>query len=219
VARKFFENNAPLDRFLTQLVYQLQKAGAEVIDPADLPSHGKIGEPENEVLMYELKADMKAYLAGLPDGPRSLADLIAFNEKNREREMPYFEQELFIQAEAKGPLTDKKYLKARADCLRLSRDEGIDEVIRKHKLDAIVSLTNGPAWLIDFVNGDYDTGGCSTPAAVAGYPHITVPAGLFRGLPIGLSFFAGAHQDGPLLKLAYGWEQFAKARRKPTAIG
>jgi amidase len=121
IARKFFESNAPLDKFLSQCVDQLKKAGAEIIDPADLPSHGKIGEPENEVLMYELKAGMNAYLAALPPGPgpRTLADLIAFNEKNRDREMPYFEQELFIQAEAKGPLTDKKYLKARADCLLL----------------------------------------------------------------------------------------------------
>jgi amidase len=223
VARKFFENNAPLDKLLSSLVEQLKKAGAEIIDPADLPSHGKFGEAENEVLMYELKADMAAYLATLPTGgPRTLADLIAFNEKNRDREMPYFEQELFLQAEAKGPLTEPKYLKARADCLRLSRTEGIDAVLQKHKLDAIVCLTNGPAWLTDFVNGDYDTGGCSSPAAVAGYPHVTVPAGLFRGLPVGLSFFGAAHQEGPLLKLAYSWEQLTKARQKPgykAAIG
>jgi amidase len=216
IARKFFENNAPLDKFLSNCVDQLKKAGAEIVGPADLPSHGKIGEPENEVLMYELKADMAAYLATLPTGPRTLADLIAFNEKNPDREMPYFDQELFIQAEAKGPLTDKKYLQARADCLRLSRAEGIDAVLQQHKLDAIVSLTNGPAWIVDFVNGDYDTGGCSTPAAVAGYPHITVPAGLFRGLPIGLSFFSTANEEGKLIKLAYAWEQFTKARRKPT---
>jgi amidase len=218
IARKFFANNAPLDRLLSQCVEQLKKAGAEIIDPADLPSHGKIGEPENEVLMYELKADMNAYLAALPagPGPRTLADLIAFNEKHRDREMPYFDQELFIQAEAKGPLSEPKYLKARADCLLLSRDQGIDAVLQKHKLDAIVSLTNGPGWLIDFVNGDYDTGGCSTPAAVAGYPHITVPAGDFRGMPIGLSFFSTAHREGPLLKLAYAWEQLTKARKKPA---
>jgi amidase len=217
IARKFFENNAPMDKFLSRCVDELKKGGAEVIDPADMPSHGKIGEPENEVLMYELKADMNAYLAGLPagPGPRTLADLIAFNEKNRDREMPYFEQELFIQAEAKGPLTEPKYLKARANCLLLSRDQGIDAVLQKHKLDAIVSLTNGPAWLIDFVNGDYDTGGCSTPAAVAGYPHVTVPAGLFRGVPVGLSFFGTAHQEGPLLKLAYAYEQLTVARKKP----
>jgi amidase len=220
IARKFFENNAPLDKFLNQCIDQLKKAGAEIIDPADMPSHGKIGEPENEVLMYELKAGMNAYLAALPagPGPRTLADLIAFNEKNRAKEMPYFEQELFIQAEAKGPLTDARYTKARQDCLRLSRDEGIDAVLNRHKLDAIVTLTNGPAWLIDFVNGDYDTGGCSTPAAVAGYPHITVPAGLFRGLPVGLSFFGAANQEGLLLKLAFGYEQLMKARRKPQFL-
>jgi amidase len=218
IARKFFENNAPMDKFLSQCVEILKSAGAEIVDPADLPSHGKIGEPENEVLLYELKADMNLYLASLPPGPgpRTLADLIAFNEKNRAKEMPYFDQELFIQAEAKGPLTDAKYLKARADCLRLSREEGIDAVIKKHKLDAIVSITNGPAWLIDLANGDYDTGGCSTPAAVAGYPHITVPAGLFRGLPVGLSFFGTANQEGPLIKLAYDFERVAKARKKPT---
>jgi amidase len=217
IARKFFENNAPMDKFLSRCVDELKKGGAEIIDPADMPSHGKIGEPENELLMYELKADMNAYLAGLPagPGPRTLADLIAFNEMNRAREMPYFEQELFIQAEAKGPLTEPKYLKARADCLLLSRDQGIDAVLQKHKLDAIVSLTNGPAWLIDLVNGDYDTGGCSTPAAVAGYPHVTVPAGLFRGVPVGLSFFGTAHQEGPLLKLAYSYEQLTLARKKP----
>jgi amidase len=220
VARKFFENNAPLNKFLTNCVEQLVEAGAEIVDPADLPSHGKLGEPENTVLMYELKADMNAYLAGLPagPGPRTLADLIDFNEKNRSREMPLFDQELFIQAQSKGPLTDDEYLQARADCLRLSRDEGIDAVISRHAVDAIVCLTNGPGWLIDDVNGDYDTGGCSTPAAVAGYPHITVPAGLFRGLPVGLSFFGGANQEGMLFRLAYGWEQTAKARRKPAYL-
>jgi amidase len=218
IARKFFEGNAPMDRFLTACVEQLKKAGAEIVDPADLPSHGKIGDPENEVLLYELKADMNAYLASLPagPGPRTLAELIAFNEKNREREMPYFEQELFIQAEAKGPLSEAKYRKARAECLVLSREQGIDAALKKHKLDAIVSLTNGPAWLTDFANGDCDTGGCSTPAAVAGYPHVTVPAGLFRGLPVGLSFFGAANREGPLLKFAYAYEQLTKARKKPT---
>jgi amidase len=217
VARKFFERNAPMDRFLSQCVEALRKGGAEVVDPADLPSHGKIDGPEIEVLLYELKADLNACLGNLPPGVgvRTLADVIAFNEKNRDREMPYFDQELFIQAEAKGPLTDAKYLQARADCLRLSRAEGIDAVLAQHKLDAIVSLTSGPAWLIDFVNGDYDTGGCSTPAAVAGYPHVTVPAGLFRGLPVGLSFFSTANREGPLLRLAYGWEQMTKARKRP----
>ncbi|HYM09812.1 MAG TPA: amidase family protein, partial [Bryobacterales bacterium] len=212
--------NAALDRFLSGAADVLKKCGAEVIDPADLPSHGKWGDAEMEVLLYEFKTDLNQYLARLPsDRPaRSLADLIGFNEKNRAREMPWFEQEIFVQAEAKGPLTEKKYLGARQACLRLARQEGIDAVLQKHKLDAIVSLTSGPAWLIDWVNGDSDTGGCSTPPAVAGYPHITVPAGLFRGLPVGLSFFGAAWSEPVLFRLAYAFEQETKARRKPRFL-
>ena len=130
--------------------------------------------------------------------------------------MPFFEQELLIQSEAKGSLTDIKYVKAREDCVRLSRKEGIDAVLANYKLDAMVTLTSGPAWLIDTINGDHDTGGCTTPAAVAGYPHITVPAGFYRGLPMGLSFFGPAWSEAVLLKLAYAWEQTTKARRKPA---
>jgi amidase len=220
IARKFFDKNAPMDRFLSHCVDDLKRAGAEIVDPADLPSHGKWGDPENEVLLYEFKADLNAYLARLaPDRPaRTLKDLIAFNERNRDREMPYFDQELFIQSEAKGPLTEANYLKARADSVRLARGEGIDALMEKYKLQAIVALTNGPAWIIDLVNGDYDTGGCSTPAAVAGYPHVTVPAGLFRGLPIGLSFFGSAWGEPTLVKLAYAYEQATKARPRPRFL-
>jgi amidase len=220
VARKFFDQNAPLDRFLSNCVDALKQAGAVIVDPAELPSHGKWGEPEGEVLRYEFKAGINAYLAKISaDVPaRTLADLIAFNEKNRDREMPCFEQELFIESQARGPLTDAKYLKARQDSIRLARAEGIDAVIAKYKLDAIVSITNGPACLIDWVNGDYDTGGCSTPAAVAGYPHVTVPAGFFRGLPIGLSFFGPAWSEPKLLRMAYAYEQSTKARRKPEFL-
>jgi amidase len=217
VARKFFENNAPLDRYLSGCVETLKKGGVEVIDPADLPTHGQIDAPENEVLLYEFKDGLNQYLSRLPVGnpARSLKDLIAFNERNRAREMPFFDQELFIQSEARGPLTDAKYLKAREDCERLSRKEGIDAVITQHKLEAIVALTSGPAWYIDTINGDHDTGGCTTPAAVAGYPHITVPAGFYRDLPMGLSFFGSAWSEPTLLKLAYAWEQTTKARRPP----
>jgi amidase len=221
VARKFFEKNAPLNRFLDQCVAALKRLGAEVIDPADMPSHDKWGEPESEVLLYEFKADLNAYLAKLPACVpyRTLKDLIEFNENNRQREMPYFDQELWIQAEAKGPLTEAKYLKARADCLQLSRAEGIDSVLQTHKLDAIVALTGGPAWYTDLVNGDSDTGGCSTPAAVAGYPHVTVPAGLYGGtLPLGLSFFGAAWSEPVLLKLAYSWEQNMKLRTLPRFL-
>ena len=217
VARKFFENNAPLDRFLSTLVDALKKAGAEIIDPADLPTHGQIDAPELEVLLYEFKDGLNQYLARQPQSSpaRSLKDLIAFNERNRVREMPFFEQELLISAEAKGPLTEAKYVEARKQCVRLARTDGIDAVIAQHKLDAIVSLTSGPAWYIDTVNGDHDTGSCTTPAAVAGYPHITVPAGFHRGLPMGLSFFGPAWSEPTLLKLAYSWEKMTNARRKP----
>jgi len=217
IARKFFENNAPLDRFLSQCVETLKKAGAEVIEPADLPAQAQIAAPELEVLLYEFKDGLNRYLTRLPAGSpaRSLKELIDYNRKNGQREMPFFEQELFVQAEAKGPLTESKYVKARADCVRLARKEGIDAVMEKHKLDAIVCLTSGPAWLIDPINGDQDTGGCTTPAAVAGYPHITVPAGFYRGLPIGLSFYGQAWSEGTLIKLAYAWEQATHARRKP----
>jgi amidase len=217
IARKFFESNAPMDAFLNGCVDALKKAGAEVIDPADLATQGQMEGPELEVLLYEFKDGINRYLTRLPSSSpaRTLKDLIAFNEKNRDREMPFFAQELFTQAEAKGPLTDAAYVKARADCVRLSRQDGIDALLAKHKLDAIVTLTSGPAWFTDHINGDRDTGGCTTPAAVAGYPHITVPAGFYSGLPIGLSFFGAAWSEPTLFKLAYAWEQQMNARRKP----
>lgn len=220
IARKFFERNPPMDGFLTQLADVLKQNGAEIIDPADLPFHNKWTEPENDVLQYEFKADLNAYLEKLPPSmpARSLADLIVFNEKNRAREMPYFDQEIFIESQARGPLTDQKYLDARKECLRVTRTEGIDAVMDKYKLDAMVTLTGGPAWLIDWVNGDMDTGSCSSPPAIAGYPHITVPAGFFRDLPMSLSFFGRAWSEPTLLRLAYAFEQATKARRKPQFL-
>jgi len=218
IARKFFESNAPLDAFLSGCIDALKKAGAEVIDPADLATHGQFDAPEQEVMLYEFKDGINRYLSRLPASSpaRTLKDLIAFNEKNRDREMPFFAQELFIQAQAKGPLTEPAYIKVRADCVRLSRQDGIDALLAKHKLDAIVTLTSGPAWFTDHINGDRDTGSCTTPAAVAGYPHITVPAGFYSGLPIGLSFFSTAWSEPTLFKLAFAWEQQMNARRKPT---
>jgi amidase len=218
IARKFFANNAPLDAFLTGCVDTLKKAGAEVIDPADLATFDQISAPEGDVLSYEFKDGINRYLARLPASApaRTLKDLIAFNEKYRDREMPFFAQELFVQSEARGPLTDPAYVKARADCVRLARNQGIDALLAKYKLDAIVSLTAGPACFTDHINGDQDTGGCTSPAAVAGYPHISVPAGFYSGLPIGLSFFGAAWSEPALFKLAYAWEQHTNARRKPT---
>jgi amidase len=220
IARKFFADSAPLNGFLDHCVDLLKAAGATIVDPADLPMHGSTGGPEQEVLLYEFKAGLNAYLRRLPPKfpVRSLAALIRFNEAHKDREMPLFDQELLRQAEAKGPLTDKAYAEARAACLKATRSNGIDAVLAQHKLDAMVSLTSGPAWLIDTVNGDSDTGGCSSPAAIAGYPHITVPAGLFRGLPVGLSFFGAAFSEPTLIRLGAGFEAAAHARVRPRYL-
>jgi amidase len=220
IARRFFADNAPMNRFLDNCVALLVRAGAIIVDPADLPMHGAAAAPEQEVLLYEFKADLNAYLARLPADfkVRSLADLIRFNEQRADREMPLFDQELFRQAEAKGGLQEAAYQDARETCLTATRAGGIDAVLLEHSLDAMVSLTSGPAWQIDAVNGDTDTGGCSTPAAVAGYPHITVPAGLYRGLPIGLSFFGAAFSEGTLLRLASGFEHAAGGRVVPAFL-
>jgi amidase len=198
----------------------LKSAGATIVDPADLPLHGSFGTAEQEVLLYEFKADLNAYLQRLKitQPVRSLDALIRFNEAHRELEMPFFDQELLHQANAKGPLSEPAYQKARATCLTATRAKGIDAVLAKHQLDAMVSLTSGPAWLIDSIDGDADSGGCSSPAAVAGYPHITVPAGLFRGLPIGLSFFAAAFSEPKLIKLASGFEHVTGARTPPRFL-
>jgi amidase len=218
IARKFFADNAPLNRFLDGCVGTLKKAGAIIVDPADLPQHDGLGDAEQTVLLYEFKADLNAYLARLPNHikVRSLDDLIRFNDAEAAREMPIFDQELLRQAQAKGNLDDAIYLKARETCLTATRGGGIDAVLSEHKLDAIVALTSGPAWLIDHINGDSDTGGCSSPAAVAGYPHLTVPAGLYRGVPIGLSFFGTAFSEPVLLRLGSGFEHVANARAIPT---
>lgn len=217
IERKYFGANAAMDRVMEDCLLEMKKQGAVLIDPANLPSHGKYDDDETEVLLYEFKADLNAYLSalGTKSRVRSLADLIAFNQEHRDKEMPFFEQELFEKAQKKGPLTDKAYLDARARCVKLSRAEGIDAVVAEHKVDAIVAPTAVPAPLNDFVLGDANWPGCTTPAAVAGYPHITVPAGFVRGLPVGISFFGPAWSEPVLLKLAYSFEQATKARRPP----
>jgi amidase len=149
---------------------------------------------------------------------RTLADVIAFNDQNATREMPWFGQELFLAAQKKGPLSDQAYLDALAKSKKLARAEGIDAIMASQRLDAIIAPTAGPSWIIDWVNGDHDTGGCTTPAAVAGYPHVTVPAGYVYGLPIGLSFFGTAWSEGKLLRLAFAFEQMSKARVEPQFL-
>jgi amidase len=221
VARKFMGNNSTVDRLIEDAIALMKQQGAEIIDPADLPSSDReMGEAEGIVLSYEFKTDLNAYLAGLGATARvkTLADVIAFNEQNRDREMPWFGQETFLKAQARGPLTDQIYLDALAKSKKLSREQGIDAVVAQHQLDAIIAPTAGPSWLTDWVNGDCDTGGCSTPAAVAGYPHVTVPAGYAHGLPIGLSFFGPAWSEAKLLKLAYAYEQASKLRKEPKLL-
>jgi amidase len=217
MARKFFGFHEKVDALMEDAIRVMKLLGAEIVDPADISTHGKFDDSEYEVLLYEFKADLNAYLAGLgPDAAvRSLKEIIAFNGKHRDREMQYFEQEIFIEAESKGDLTDKAYRKALSKNLRLSRKEGIDSVMDRHRLDALIAPTGGPAWPIDLINGDHFSGGCSTPAAVAGYPHVTVPAGFVFGLPVGISFFGRAYSEPILIRIAYAFEQATKHRRPP----
>jgi amidase len=219
VARKYFGFSDTVDSLMNSLIQQMKSAGAEIVDPADLESHGKFDDTELTVLLYELKTDLNAYLAGRPDAAvRTLADVIAFNEKNKDKEMPYFGQDLFLKAQEKGPLTDKAYVSALETNHKLSRTQGIDGVMDKFHLDALVAPTGAPAWVTDLVDGDHGLGGSSNAAAVAGYPNINVPAGFIFGLPVGISFFGRAWSEPTLLKIAYGFEQMTKARKPPEFL-
>jgi amidase len=217
VARKLFGFHPQVDRLMEDAIGAMKKEGAVVVDPADIPHLRDYDASELEVLLYELKADLNGYLAGRgPAAPvKSLAEVIAFNEANRAREMPYFGQELFLQAQEKGPLTTPAYREALAKNRRLSRTLGLDVVLRQNRLDAIVAPTGGPAWLTDLVNGDHFGGGSSTAPAVAGYPNISVPAGDVFGLPVGISFMGGAWTEPTLLRLAHAFEQATRHRRPP----
>ncbi len=209
------------DRLLTNAIDAMKSAGAVIVDPADIPHLGEYDDTENIVLQYEFKHGINEYLASLgPGAPmKSLKDLITFNEQHASEEMPYFGQEVFIQSQARGPLTDKKYIDALAKNRRLSRTLGIDAVMTQHKLDAIVCPTGNPAWPTDLVNGDHFTGGSSTPGAVAGYPSITVPMGYALGsLPVGLSFIGRAWSEASLIRLAYSFEQATLHRKAPRFL-
>jgi len=220
VARKYFGFSDAVDALMEQSLAVIKQQGATLVDPADIETFGKFDESELLVFMYELKADLNAYLARLgPAAPvRTLQDIIDFNNRNQAKEMPYFGQDLFVKAQAKGPLTDKEYLDALAKNHQLARTEGIDALMDKHRLDAIVAPTGGPAWLTDLVNGDHVAGGSSNAAAVAGYPNINVTAGFLSGLPVGISFFGRAWSEPTLIKLAYSFEQATKARQAPRFL-
>ncbi len=220
VPRKGFGINEAVDKLMNEALDAMKRQGAVIVDPADIDNVEKVGEPEFTVLLYELKADLNAYLAGLgPGAPvHSLKEIIEFNEKNRRTEMPYFGQDTFIKSEAKGDLTSKEYVGAAEKAHRLMRAEGIDAVMDKLKLEALVAPTAGPSFLTDLVDGDHDTGGSSTPAAVAGYPHITVPAGFIFGMPVGISFFGRTWSEPTLIKLAYAFEHATQQRRAPRFL-
>ncbi len=220
VARKYFGFNDAVDALMEQTLDAMKKQGATLVDPADIETLGKFDESELLVFMYELKADLNAYLSRLgPDAPvRTLKDIIDFNQRNRQKEMSYFGQDLFVKSEAKGPLTEKEYTDAVAKNRQLARTEGIDALMDKHQLDAIVAPTGGPAWLTDLINGDHAAGGSSNAAAVAGYPNINVTAGFISGLPVGISFFGRGWSEPTLIKLAYSFEQATKARQAPRFL-
>ena len=221
VAReKYFGYSARADKVADEAIEQLKRLGAVIVDPANIPTAGKFDDSEFEVLLYEFKADLNAYLASLgPRAPvRTLKAIIDFNERNREKEMPYFGQEIMLMAQKKGPLTERKYRTALAANLRMSRAQGIDAVMEKHRLDALVAPTGSPAWPTDLINGDHYIGASSTPAAVAGYPNIQVPAGHIHGLPVGISFFGRAWSEPVLIRFAYAYEQATKHRRPPQFL-
>jgi amidase len=219
VVRKYFGFNDAVDQLMNSLLGEMKQAGAEIVDPADIPTIGKFDESELSVLLYELKADLAAYLARRGNTTvKNLKDVIEFNERNRDREMPYFGQDLFVKSEQKGPLSSKEYLDALALNHQLSRTEGIDFIMDKFKLDALVAPTAGPAWVTDLINGDHSAGGSSSAPALAGYPNINVTAGYLWGLPVGISFFGRAWSEPTLLRIAYSFEQLTKARQKPRFL-
>ncbi|PYI79913.1 MAG: amidase [Verrucomicrobia bacterium] len=220
VARNFFRWHPRVDQVMERALETMRREGAVLVDPASLPSRDGLGEAERQVMLYEFKVGLNAYFASLgADAPvKSLKDLIEYNERNRERELPFFGQEILIDAEKKGPLTEQAYLDARVKCLKWSREDGIDALMDKHQLDAMIAPTTGPAHTLDLIVGDRGLGGSSSYAAVAGYPSITLPAGHIFGLPMGISFFGRAWSESRLIALSHAFEKATRARRAPQFL-
>jgi amidase len=217
VVRGFSGISRAVTNIVDAALEDLKRLGAAIVDPVSIGTPGKLDDPELEVLLFELKDGMAQYLAQRPSSPvKTLADIVRFDREHAAQELRYFGQELFEQAAEKGSLESPAYREALATCRRLSRDEGIDQALAKHSLDLLVAPTGGPAWLTDLINGDAITGSSSTPAAVAGYPSITVPAGTLQGLPIGLSFFGRAFSEQTLIAVAHDYERATRHRKKPT---
>jgi amidase len=221
VAReRLFGYDPHADRVIEAAIGEMRRLGAVIVDPANLPNVGTYDGDEFTVLLYDFKADLNAYLAsrGSTTQVHTLADVIAYNERDKAREMPFFGQELMHMAQEKGPLTDKAYVDARAKSLRLAGRDGIDAAMTAHRLDAIVAPTGSIPWPIDALLGDHGLGGSSTAAAVAGYPNITVPAGYAFGLPVGIMFTGRAWSEPTLIKLAFAFEQGTRHRKPPRFL-
>ncbi len=217
VARDCFGRHEGADVVIEGALAALRAQGAELVDPVEVGREAMAAAPELELMLIEIRSGLAAYFAEHPAaGMRDLADVVAFNRAHADRVMPYFKQELLERALAEGAVDEARYREVRETCHRLAREEGIDRALREHRLDALVAPTAVPAWTIDPIDGDRRLGGCATPAAMAGYPHVTVPAGYVHGLPVGLSFFAGAYAEPRLIALAYAFEQATRVRRPPT---
>ncbi|MFC1660858.1 amidase [Gemmatimonadota bacterium] len=220
VATQYAEGHEAVEALFQEALEVMRAAGATVVEIPEVEAWGRMGRPSGVVMRYEFKAGLNAYLAGLgPDAPvKTLEEIIAFNEANADRELPYFQQETMHAAQERGPLTEPEYLEALAEAMRLSRDEGIDRVMEEHQLDAIVAPTGSPAWTTDLINGDRYHMGSSSPAAISGYPNISVPMGFFHELPVNISIWGGAWSEPQLLRIAYAFEERTQHRRKPLFI-
>jgi amidase len=218
VARQLFGFSDFVDKMMVDILGVLSNLGAKLVDPINIATYSKLSDMENEAMSYEFKNDLNAYLAARGGPMRSLKDLIVFNEKNRAREMPYFDQDQFLKAEARGPLSSKAYRDLELKLSRAAKGDGIDKVMIEHKLDALVAPTDSPAWPTDYILGDHSVSASATPAAVAGYPHVTVPAGQIFGLPVGLSFFGSPRSEVKLIRYAYAFEQGTNARKPPQYL-